>query len=88
MNYPEHEKLSGIKEQSQALGSILDWMFNEKGWYLVEWKEDDDGYKQRYAITSNVNQILAEYYKVDLVKLEEEKMQMLDEIRKLNKIRE
>lgn len=37
--YPEHEKLLAVKEQSQAVGEFLEWL-GERGVRLMEWLED------------------------------------------------
>lgn len=81
--YPEHEKLDGIRELSQALGGVLDWMLNEKGWKIAEYVEDVH-HKSLFPVHVNITTVLAEYYKIDLGKLEDEKLQMLDEIGKMN----
>lgn len=77
MTYPEHEKLSKVRDHSQAIGEFLDWA-SEKGWSLAEWDEDD---LHLWPVRKSVQEILAEYFKIDLVKLEDEKRAMLDEIR-------
>lgn len=41
MNYPEHEKLSAIKDQSQAIGEFLEWLQGSKSARLLTWHEAD-----------------------------------------------
>lgn len=31
VQYPEHEKLSAIKDKSQAIGEFIEWLQNDKG---------------------------------------------------------
>lgn len=75
MTYPEHEKLNAVKDQSQAIGDFLDWLNSEKGIVLanygnsdVAWLAPDGTAKER---------LLAEYFEIDLDKLEAEKRAML-----------
>lgn len=86
VKYPEHEKLSGIKELSQQLGSFLDWAFNQKGWTLCKYHRDDSIEIGQYIpVHDSVNNMLSKFYEIDLVKLEEEKLQMLEVCRNFNK---
>lgn len=78
--YPEHEKLNNIKEMSQQLGSFIDWAQNS-GYSLHEYRGDDEDHGYWAPTRKDVNQLLSEYYKINLIKLEEEKCQMLDELR-------
>jgi len=85
--YPEHEKLSNVRELSQQLGGFIEWLGTDKKWkfgrYLAE--EESDYGEFVPVIGININSLLAEFYGIDLVKLEEEKCQMLSEIREVNK---
>jgi hypothetical protein len=38
-DYPEHEKLQAVSEQTQAIGEFLDWL-NSQGVHLMTWRED------------------------------------------------
>lgn len=112
-NYPEHDKLHAIKTQSQALGTFLEWLEQERGVELAirhqhthdclethecaEDKIEDDwsicsdewAYKcevdcEGYALlpwNRRIEDILADYFEIDLRKLEDEKRAMLDLIR-------
>lgn len=93
-DYPEHEKLAKIKDQSQACGDFLEWLQAEKGFVLCHNEHhDEDGYDEdenedqegEYlpAPVSKVR-LLAEFFEIDLDKLEDEKQAMLEEQRKLN----
>lgn len=74
MNYPEHDKLNLIKEKSQSIGEFLNWI-NEQGIHLCRMYDD---YSLHYEST---NSLLARFFEIDLVKLEEEKMAMLAKFR-------
>ena len=36
-NYPEHDKLSAISNQSQVIGEFLEWANQTHGWMLAEY---------------------------------------------------
>jgi hypothetical protein len=75
--YPEHDKLDTVKEQSQFLGEFLEWC-NEKEMFLAKYMENS-----HYAlpVSKSINTLLAEFLRIDLVKLEAEKKKMLQSIR-------
>lgn len=84
--YPEHDKLKEISEISQSIGEFLDF-WNSKGLSLYEWvkvqDEDDEDRTDSKLLKCNktIQQLLAEFYEIDLVKLEIEKVKMIEEIR-------
>lgn len=82
MSYPEHEKLKAARVQSQAQGEFLAWLQNEKGMFLCVYDRLKSNYPS--SITTPVIKLLAEYHGIDLNKLEDEKLAMLEEQRKLN----
>ena len=82
MQYPEHDKLSKIKEQSQWLGGFIDWLNHEKIYTIAEYCDDDYGCQRLVPAHKSIEKWLADYFKIDLSKLEEEKLAMLAEIRK------
>lgn len=79
--YPEHDKLHEVKkDKSQAIGEFLEWLQSSRGVILGEWLE---GYEDRLQpISEDIQALLAEYFEIDLDKIEEEKCQMLEEMRK------
>lgn len=84
--YPEHEKLQNVKEESQFVGSFLDWA-QSQGYFLAMRmdNEDDDGpAEMTVKVPKRIEELLAEYHDIDLKKLEEEKRHMLDQIRNQN----
>jgi hypothetical protein len=78
-NYPEHDKMTAVREQTQAIGEFVDWAADEKGIVLA--KIDDRG---RAYSGGRLMDLLAEWAGIDLDKIEAEKRQMLDEIRAAN----
>ena len=84
MKYPEHEKLKEVQEQSQAIGDFLENM-EYKGIELAEWGHYFKGApKSLVPIHKSRQTILAEYFGIDLKKLEQEKQQMIEEMRALH----
>ena len=89
--YPESEKLLAVREESQKLGEFLEWLMSKVE--LATWEENDDddtnaympeilvpayGYKH----SNGIQTLLAEYFGINLDKVEDERRQMLEEIRK------
>lgn len=85
MTYPMHDKLSAVRDRSQAIGEFLDWA-DERGWSLHD-TTTDDPYGRTYPVRLTINQILAEFFGIDLEVLEDEKRRMLDFQRALNEER-
>jgi hypothetical protein len=75
--YPEHEKLKKIQDKSQAIGTFLEWLGFEKEIHLCTYGEGD----RLYPIPKRKEELLAEFFEIDLAKLEAEKQQMLETIR-------
>lgn len=78
--YPEHDKLQNISEQSQFIGEFLDWLRSTNRCIGVM-AFDSFGDPVIRDDTTSVQNLLAEFYQIDLRKIEAEKQQMLDEIR-------
>ena len=83
MKYPEHEKQRAVKTRSQAIGDFLDWLTSEKEICLHKWSEY---YKKYYPSCIKTEDLLAEFFDIDLKVVENEKLTMLEEIRKTNGI--
>lgn len=79
MEYPEHEKQSKILGKSAIIGEFLEWLDEHE---MVIAGYDRDEY---YRINKSIIELLAEYFEIDLKKIELEKRQMLEEIRSINK---
>ncbi len=82
-DYPEHEKLQAISKQSQLCGEFLEWL--QEKYYLIDKKEgQDSNYIQLgYSSYINVKNLLAEYFDIDANILEEEKREMLEELKSI-----
>jgi hypothetical protein len=78
--YPEHDKLSAIKDKSQAIYEFLSWVDEKHGVMLA-----DDGHGQMYPVyygvdNATVKEWLAEFFEIDLDKIEAEKNFMIDQL--------
>lgn len=81
--YPEHKKLLAIKDESQAIGELLEMGLPSMGIHLCEVHKGlttDRWFPTHRSIQS----ILAEWFGIDQNKIEAEKRQMLDELRTMN----
>lgn len=78
--YPEHDKLSAISEESQAIGTFIE---SERHPYvLAEWVTFEGRTTPTLVpVSRSIQQVLADYFGIDLNKIEAEKRQMLSEIR-------
>lgn len=71
--YPEHVKLGAVKETSQEIGEFIEWLQTEKKLCLASFLGD----VLCGGAHASLEELLAEYFDIDLVKLEEEKSAML-----------
>jgi len=74
---PECEKLHAVKDKSQLLGEFIDLFLPSKGITLCILH--DENY---YPANQSVEKLLAEFFKIDLGKVEKERRAMLAELRK------
>lgn len=87
-DYPEHDKLKAISDQSQAQGAFLDWLQSEKGYDLCGHEELDDYEAGWFPVRESIQKLLAEYHEIDLNRLEEEKLAMLEACHTLHEAKE
>ena len=78
--YPEHEKLQKVIDQSQTIGEFFEWLKNTKKIVMAQWGKWDS----LYPLSLPTQETLAEYFEIDLNKLEQEKRAMLEELRQHN----
>ncbi len=84
MEYPEHEKLTVIKEKSQLLGEFLEWARSSNYEFCNRVVIDKGSAWEKVEYQPNrapIEKILADFYEIDLTKLEFEKQQMLATIK-------
>lgn len=91
--YPEHDKLAAIHERSQAIHDFLEWCA-ERGLWLAErqclrWdhpdaycEEGECDMSDGLAPTHQSDRaLLAEFFDIDMNRIEAEKRAMLDQMR-------
>ncbi len=79
---PECDKLTKVAPESQKIGEFIDWLQNEKKIHLAHWQEGDRE-ELAYAHES-IEKLLAEFFKIDLDKVEKERTALLKWIQKEN----
>jgi hypothetical protein len=67
IKYPECEKLQKVADKSDECGHFLDWLCQK-------------GYAEKTS-RKRMEELLAEYFEIDLVKVEKERRAILDDIR-------
>lgn len=72
---PELDKLSAVKDQSHIIGAFLDQCSHE-GVCLAEYEGDD-----LMPIHRSIEETLAQYFDIDLTKVERERRAILESIR-------
>jgi len=77
--YPECEKLAAVHEKSQTIGAFLEWL-ETKDISLMLWCPGDNFRRPHMSI----EKMLAEFFEIDLNKVEEERRAMLEDMRKQN----
>ncbi len=78
--YPEHEKMEAVKDKSKAIGEFLEWLSDTKRLVIC----DSTPFDELYVVNFSDEELLAEFFNIDMNKIEKEKRQMLKQIRKNN----
>lgn len=74
--YPEHEKIEKVQLESNTIGEFLDWL-PSKDIQLGTWTESGEF----IPLHRNIEKLLAEFFEIDLEKIEQEKRAMLELLR-------
>jgi ribonuclease HI len=74
---PELDKVKNIQEKSQAIGEFLEWM-GCNGIHLAKYHENSD-YLREHRVSKE--SLIAEFFHIDLKKVEEERQQLLESCR-------
>lgn len=85
-DYPEHDKLKALNGDNEKIGVFLEWL-RSKGYTICAMNEAED-WVPAYWIEpemKGIQGVIASYFGIDRDKLEDEKSQMLDMLRALNK---
>jgi hypothetical protein len=80
MQTPMLDKMESIKKDSQICGEFLEWLMSK--FHMMNKHEPRENlYVEPYTSHFSIEGLLAEYFDIDLVKVEKEKQQILNEIR-------
>ena len=83
MKYPECEKLAAVSDKSQAIGAFLEWLRETKEYEIAKWDTDDRlGIDKLSPVHYSIESLLAEYFEIDMNKVEKERQQILEDVRK------
>jgi hypothetical protein len=94
-DYPEHDRLRAVKIEAQAIGEFLDF----GGYVLAKFREAGDNGKPvwhpEYDVWGDalvpvgrpIPEVLADYFEIDLTKIEAEKRAMLDALQQNARVR-
>lgn len=74
--YPEHEKMRGVKTESQAIKEFLEWIYEKKRYELTDYYDR--------PIREKPIELIAEFFEIDLKEVSNEKDRMVDEMRRMN----
>lgn len=81
---PECEKLAAVSEDSNKIGNFIEWLRGTMGMDIAIWENErlvEADYRGDYGI----NRLLAQYYGIDLDKVEEERRALLEWLREVQK---
>lgn len=79
MKYPECEKLQAVSEKSQCISEFIEWLETTKNVQLSQ--NVDDYYRW---LDTPIDQLTAEFFNIDLNKVERERKHMLERCRIMN----
>lgn len=79
-DYPEHEKLKDLNGANQVVGNFINWL-GENGYEIAKWHPHRD---ELVPANRSIEKWIAEHFEIDAVKLENEKLAILDAIRTAN----
>lgn len=83
---PECGKMAKSAPISQPIGEFLDWLLNEKGYILARWEKNldpDADPDEDLLMPKNpgIQNLLAEYFQIDLKLVEQERRAMMEALR-------
>jgi hypothetical protein len=93
---PELDKLAKVAPYSQKIGEFLEWLGDTKNFTLCKLHEHDDScYEDNsryptcqmsdedyYSVHYSIETLLAEFFKIDLNEIENERRKILEHLRK------
>ena len=69
------DRISSVRERSQAIGEFLEWLHSEKRWFLAEYRDN-----WAIRVSYNVEELLAEFFGIDLAEAELERRRILEDL--------
>ncbi|MBX4206143.1 hypothetical protein KW795_03000 [Candidatus Microgenomates bacterium] len=81
---PESIRLASVSEESNKLGDFLEWLQSQEVTFC-SWNNKLEMYQVHPLERLSINQILAQYYEIDLEKVELERREILRWLREVNK---
>lgn len=82
--YPMHEKLKALGTGRGTVQSFIDWLYDEKEWFIAEPDRSLKIDERLMPVRLRREDIMAEFFEIDLTVLDDEKRAMLDRCRELN----
>ncbi|MFA7264765.1 MAG: hypothetical protein WC054_00395 [Candidatus Nanopelagicales bacterium] len=82
--YPECEKMRAVRNESDVLSDFVDWL-GQNGRFIGHYVKPK-GYSQEIMVLDarSFEQLFADYFDIDLNKVEVERRQMLEDLRSLD----
>lgn len=87
----ELDKMKAVQNESQAIGAFIEWLGTKDyviGRHLSMEEMDEMGLDPDETnivpVYTSIEKMLAEYFEIDLNKVEKEKMKILDNLRETN----
>jgi len=97
---PTLDKMREARPKSQAIGGVLEWLTSEQRGQLMLYHEhsegcldEDDAYRcgltedSLVPMHTSVEQLLADFFEIDLKEVEKERSALLDWQRELNEVK-
>lgn len=73
--------MAAVCDKSQIVGEFLEWLREKKGWELCAYPTFDKESTRFYLVRYEIDTLLAEFFGIDLRKVEIERRALLDWIR-------
>jgi hypothetical protein len=79
---PEIDKMRAVKEKSQAIGDFLEWIHAEKDYRIGSFHYQSGAPSEELLLVQvSMEELLADYFNIDLRKVEAERQAILDHLR-------
>jgi hypothetical protein len=82
---PECDKMLAVKDKSQVIGEFIEWLESKKELSLCRYEDSEFGDGVYFPYYMGTEELLAEFFGIDLDKAEKEKKEILKALRSKNK---